>query len=233
MNFLSQFLVYLTLFRLAVLAAGTTSIVLGYQLFVRGVFPSAGEKSSVEFKAVGTGFTLKNAAPGTGFALFGVILIVTMLIQGSPKLTYEMMQRAAGTENISVGTKLEMRGLETSDKFTSLVDKGIAFEKAGETQQAMAAYQQALSEVSVPMNQLAWIYFQQDRPEDALPLARMAAELNPRNAAALDTFAEVLNRQGNRADALKWMEKAASLDPRYTAKLNDLKQTAPTSGVRH
>jgi hypothetical protein len=35
MSLPSQFLVYLTAFRLAVLAAGVTSIVLGYWLFVR------------------------------------------------------------------------------------------------------------------------------------------------------------------------------------------------------
>jgi hypothetical protein len=36
------FLVYAALFRLAIVGAGITAIVLGYQLFVRGVMPARG-----------------------------------------------------------------------------------------------------------------------------------------------------------------------------------------------
>ena len=77
------FILYLTLFRLAIIAAGIISLVLGYRLFCRGVWPSEGvrqdgerEQTLTEARIIGARFTLKNAAPGTAFALFGVVIIV-------------------------------------------------------------------------------------------------------------------------------------------------------------
>ncbi len=78
------FLIYATLFRLAVIGAGVLIIVLGYRLFAQGIAASA----SSETAASGGGFslTLKNAAPGTSYALFGAILISVSVIKGSPEL---------------------------------------------------------------------------------------------------------------------------------------------------
>jgi hypothetical protein len=114
----SQFLIYLTLYRLAIITAGVVSIVLGYRLFVRGVFPSIGttEESAVQVTVAGSGFTLKNAAPGTAFGLFGVILITVMLSQGSPVLTYKTLQKAAAVTPANTApddttpSELTMRG---------------------------------------------------------------------------------------------------------------------------
>jgi tetratricopeptide (TPR) repeat protein len=226
MSLTSEFLVYVTAFRLAIIAAGVVSINLGYRLFVRGVFVGGGPENSVDIKAAGSSFTLKNAAPGTSFALFGVVLITAMLIQGNPQLTYETMQKAAGAESGATSTKLELRGTETPGTFSSLVDKGADYEKAGDSVHAVEAYKQALSELAAPMNQLAWLYLQQAKTDEALPLARVAADINPENAAILDTLAEILARRGERAEAVKWMEKAASMDSRYRTKLTELKQAA-------
>jgi len=218
--------VYLTVFRLAIIAAGVVSIVLGYRLFMRGVYPTGGGESSVDFKAAGSGFTLRNAAPGTCFGIFGMTLITAMLVQGSPQFTYEMMEKAAGANNAATSAKLELRGVETPGAFAALVEKGMAYEKAGDPSHAAEAYQQALAGLAAPMNQLAWLYYQQSKIEQALPLARMAAQIDPENPAVLDTLAEVLARHGDRAEAIKWMEKAAGADSRYRYKLDELKQTA-------
>jgi Tetratricopeptide repeat len=226
MNLTSQFIVYVTVFRLAIIAAGVASMVMGYRLFIRGIFPAGGADSSIDVKALGSGFTLKNTAPGTCFAIFGVVLIVAMLIQGSPQFTAEMIQKAAGADAPTMSSKLELRGAQTQDAFDALVEKGVAYEKAGDTSHAAEAYQQALAGLAVPMNQLAWLYYQQSKTEQALPLARMAAQIDPENPAVLDTLAEVLARHGDRAEAVKWMEKAASLDTQYRGKLEELKQTA-------
>ncbi|PWU12074.1 MAG: hypothetical protein C5B51_01355, partial [Terriglobia bacterium] len=172
MSLTAEFLVYVTAFRLAIIAAGVVSIVLGYRLFVRGIFAGGGAENSIDFKAAGSGFTLKNAAPGTSFALFGVVLITAMLIQGSPQLTYETMQKAAGAENAGTSAKLELRGKETPDAFASLVNKGAAYENAGDSARAIEAYREALGGLAAPMNQLAWLYLQQSRTDEALPLAR-------------------------------------------------------------
>ena len=226
MSLSSQFLAYVTAFRLAIIAAGVVSMILGYRLFLRGIYPSGAGESSVEFKAAGSGFTLKNAAPGTCFGLFGVALIATMLIQGSPQLTYEMMQKATGADSAITSSKLELRGGQTSDAFAALVEKGRSYEQAGDTTRAAEAYQQALSRLANPMNQLAWLYNQQSKTEQALPLARMAAQFDPESPVVLDTLAAVLVRKGDRAEAIKSMEQAAALDSRYQGKLDELKRAA-------
>ena len=71
MTVTSAFIVYLTLFRLAIIAAGVVSIVLGYRLFVRGVWPEAktSRGTSIDAEVAGSRFTVKNAAPGTCFAV--------------------------------------------------------------------------------------------------------------------------------------------------------------------
>ena len=87
-------LVYLLIFRLSIVFVGLISIVLGYRLFVKGVFQSSDTgKNGSEFSAkVGDmNLTFKNAAPGTLFALFGAVLIVVMIIYAPPG--FEMTQK--------------------------------------------------------------------------------------------------------------------------------------------
>jgi hypothetical protein len=224
MNLTSQFLVYVTAFRLAIIAAGIVSMILGYRLFIRGIYAGGTADSSIDFKAAGSGFSLKNVAPGSCFGIFGVALITVMLIQGNPQFTYEMMQKTTNPDAADLSAKIEMRGIETPDAFTSSVEKGMAYEHAGDTSHAADAYRQALAGLAVPMNQLAWIYFQQSKAEKALPLARMAVQFDPENPVIMDTLAEVLAKHGDRDEATQWMGKAAVLDERYRGKLDQMKQ---------
>jgi tetratricopeptide (TPR) repeat protein len=224
MSLTSQFLIYVTAFRLAIIAAGTVSMVLGYKLFIRGIYPGGSAENSIDVRAIGSGFTLKNVAPGTCFAIFGVALITAMLIQGSPQFTYQMMQKAADANTSTTSTTLEMRGSGTQNAYAALVEKGLAYEQAGDPSHAAEAYRQALDGLATPMNQLAWLYYQQSKTEQALPLARMAVQIDPENPKILDTLAEVLAQHGDRAEAVKWMERAADLDPQYRTKVAELKQ---------
>lgn len=225
MSLTSQFLIYVTAFRLAIITAGIVSMVLGYKLFIRGIYPNGEAESSIDVRAIGSGFSLRNAAPGTSFAIFGVALITAMLIQGSPQFTYQMMQKAAGAQAPITSTTLEMRGGATADVFNTLVEKGLAYEQAGDTPHAVEAYQQALERLATPLNQLAWIYYQQSKTDQALPLARMAAQLDPENPKILDTLAQVLARHGDHAEAVQWMQKAAVIDPQYRSKVAELKES--------
>lgn len=228
MSLTSQFLIYVTAFRLSIIAAGVVSMILGYRLFLRGIYPAGAGESSIDFKAAGSGFTLKNAAPGSCFGVFGVALISVMLIQGNPQFTYEMMQKAAGGDDAASTTsaRLQMRDAGASDTFGALVEKGMAYEQAGDPEHAAEAYRQALAGRAAPMNQLALLYDQQSKTELALPLARMAAQIDPEDPAILDTLAQVLAKHGDRAEAVQSMEKAAALDSRYRDKLDQLKQAA-------
>lgn len=83
------------LFKIAIIAAGTTSIILGYKLFSRAVFSdpapeaAAGSKngdgntdSDVHVRAGEYKLTVRRAAPGTLFALFGAALIGITAIRG-------------------------------------------------------------------------------------------------------------------------------------------------------
>lgn len=84
MDTINLYIIYSLIFRLATLIVGVFCIHVGYKLFAKGVF---GNSSTNELNAeiAGSKFTLKNAAPGTFFGLFGVIIITTMLVQGMPE----------------------------------------------------------------------------------------------------------------------------------------------------
>jgi Tfp pilus assembly protein PilF len=90
----------------------------------------------------------------------------------------------------------------------------------------VASYEDALSVVATPMNQLAWHYLQQGDTERALPLSRLAVQLCPKRAVFLATLAEVLTKQGEREEAVVWMKKAVALDEKYRNELSQLQHAA-------
>jgi hypothetical protein len=211
------FLVYITLFRLAIIAAGVISIALGYRLLYRAVGRADGGDQGASFEAniAGSGFTLKNASPGIFFALFGVLVIGIMFAKGSPELTLETLKHAALLEGKEgpepPTTRLTLRGEDPT--LPALIQKGIEAERQHDTARAMAAYQDALNLMAAPMNHLAWLYQQQDKFDDGLPLAQLAAQLSPGKAEFLDTLAVILCKTGKRSEALPLVEKAARLQP--------------------
>lgn len=72
--------IYVLIWRLAVLACGLVSIILGYRLFMSGLTAHEG---SLEAGMGKSSLKLRNIAPGTFFALFGAAIIAT-LIWSSP-----------------------------------------------------------------------------------------------------------------------------------------------------
>lgn len=218
MEVVTVFTIYLILFRLAIIAAAVVSIILGYRLFCKGVWPDAGsgKGTSVDAKIAGSGFTLKNAAPGTCFAMFGVLIIAIMFARGGPELTLKSLEDAAqGDVKIQ---QLKLRGGEKSGLEAATL-KGRYFEEKKDTKNAIFAYEEAVALMAEPMNQLAWLYQEQGKLEGALPLSRMATRLSQNNANYLDTLAEVLFQTGEREEAIDVMEKAARLNPKYKNKL--------------
>jgi tetratricopeptide (TPR) repeat protein len=228
MNVPSEFLIYATLFRLAIIGAGVVSVVLGYRLFTLGVQTdrATSKETTLEAKVAGQGFTLKNAAPGTGFGLFGVIIISVMLVQGSPELTLKTFNQVPGVVSPGSQTEVTVRGGAPagSGKWDAAIEKGFEYDRKGDTIDAVASYEEALTLLAAPMNDLAWDYLQQGDTERALPLSRLAVQLCPSRAAFIETLAEILAKDGNRAEALKWMGKAAALDPKYQQKLSELQR---------
>ena len=96
-------ILYLLLFRMAVVGAGVISIVLGYRLFIHGsqILSSGEGDGEIGVKVGVAQFSLKKVAPGTCFALFGAGLIVAMLIKAPPEVT------VSDTGEVYRGTEVE------------------------------------------------------------------------------------------------------------------------------
>ena len=216
----TAFLLYAAIFRVAVIATGTISIVLGYRLFSHGLSmhaPSAHARGDVEAKFGTAAITLHNTAPGTVFALFGAALIIAMMVQGTPELT-ETTSKNASAAAPSAESRVELRG---EDPLT-LTERGLAAERRRDPDAAVRAYQQALAAMTTPMNNLAWLYNERGEHDQALPLARAAVQLHSDNAAYRDTLATILLTSGQPQEGVTVMREAARLDPRYQAKLKQL-----------
>ncbi len=235
MTITSAFILYLILFRIAIIAAGTVSIILGYKLFCKGIGSDGNSKNGTDadVKIAGTSIKLKNAAPGTCFALFGVVIISIMFITGGPELTLKTLKDTAkkefdsGSMTAEGQIELMMRG-DGKDALSMATKEGLFYEEKKDTIKAIAAYEAAISLMAGPMNNLAWLYLEEGRIEDSLSLSQIAVQLTPNNANHLDTRAEVLFKSGNYVEALKVMEKAAGLDPLYERKLAKYRQAVVT-----
>lgn len=118
MTFIDAVLLYLLLFRVAIVVSAIVSLILGYRLFCKGIGVAHGSEtgSNIESSIAGARLAITNAAPGTAFALFGAILIVVMLIQSSPSVTWESMSKwkpssaAPGQAESEQSNKIVMRG---------------------------------------------------------------------------------------------------------------------------
>lgn len=230
MGLFSGFFLYATVFRLAIIAAGTVSILLGYRLFTIGsqTKKETSSETTFEAKVAGLEFALKNAAPGAFFALFGVIIISVMLVQGNPELTFKSFSDAQRASGLPQSSEITLRGDAhvTAGKFDVAVQRGLEYDGKGDTVNAVASYEEAMTSVATPMNNLAWDYLKRGKAVDAAPLSRLAVQLCPGNASFIDTLAEILLKEGQRDEAVKWMAKAAALDPQYQKKLLDYQRTA-------
>lgn len=265
MDLSTSFLIYTTLFRLAVVAAGVLIIVLGYRLFLHGLAASDETDASIE----GGGFklTLKNAAPGTSFALFGAVLISVMVIRASPELDITSVAPDSGTEpavlplhNERVRMNLRLRGNDSNAPVPpvqpqrpeptreqlhaltvaaseQLLQAGIRKEHQEDFSGALEAYHlalsmpgQSLSDLVYPLNQMAWVYQQQAKPELALPLAHLAHQINPTSVVVMDTLARVHVQLEEFDKAQALLDRVLQTDPdnkdaKTTAKL--IRQAQP------
>lgn len=95
-----------------------------------------------------------------------------------------------------------------------------AYQSLNEVAKAEQHYQAVLAaqpDNVLVLNNLAWLYAQQNNPK-ALELAKKAYDKAPKSAAIVDTYGYVLVKQGKPAEGLAQLEKAAGLAP----KANDI-----------
>jgi hypothetical protein len=215
------FFIYAALFRLAVIATGVAAIVLGYKLFLRGVMGEGG--TNVNAEAGPIKLTLHNAGPGGVFALFGAGIIIVMLSQGSPELLMrEVKQLDASPQSKTGGGQVTQETLmksgnrnEVPQRFEQILNEGKRLQQAGDIEAAITAYNKALSESEAPfiLNELAWIYREQQRLDEALVLARAATTIDQKDPKCFDTLALILLDRKEHKAAEQAAEKAVSLDP--------------------
>ena len=227
MDMITGFLIYTTCFRLSVIGTGLVCIILGYRLFLRGVMPQ--QTSDVEGQAGDVRLTVKNAAPGTCFALFGCLIIAVMLVKGGPELVIEELDKVGNLQASHEGTvrRIQMKGggadagVSDSNEFNALMDSGISLEKTGDNNGAIAAYGKALSIPDIPLieaakafNQIACLYLKQKRIDEALPLVRLAVQVDKENGRYHDTLASVLCQKDAFEEAVKHARQAVDLMPK-------------------
>jgi hypothetical protein len=99
MDISSKLILALWSYKLASLAAGLSSLFMGYKLFMSGVWGNAG---SLDAKIESNAITLKHAAPGTFFVVLGSIIVCTTLIKGLEiEATLENINKFQTVDNAS------------------------------------------------------------------------------------------------------------------------------------
>jgi len=216
MDTLTVFVLYLAVFRLAIIGTGIMSVLLGYLLLVKGVFPKTGMKApgkgeEVTAQFAGAKFTLRNVTPGTCFALFGVLVIAVMLFKAPPEVTLEFLEKG--------GVKAVLRGGEVGE-VPSHSSKALAYLNQGDKMKASGTVQEALGLLAGPLNDFAWVLSKTDpeSPQAGL-LADLAVSITPRDPNFLHTLAEIQYKDGKKQEAMKTLEKASRLNPIFKDQL--------------
>jgi hypothetical protein len=88
MNNVNFFFVYSIVFKLLVVGSGIICIVLGYRLYKQGIVRSDAKGATLKASIAKSEIILKNAAPGTFFAVFGAILIGFLVFSSSPEMSF-------------------------------------------------------------------------------------------------------------------------------------------------
>jgi len=225
MSYLTAFVLYLAIFRLGIITVGAICIVLGYRLFVNRIETNQKKENETSIKAnFGEWrFVLNDAAPGTCFALFGSAIICFMLYSGGPEMTLTQIRKNALDEpskNMSAGVDDFSVQLRSDDQspISMALQTGDYYAQTNSLK-AIKAYQKAMNIMADPINYLAWHKQAQGKLDIALAYAGLAVQLNPKNAAYLDTLATIYSKKGKPALARKYLEKAALIDPKYKKKL--------------
>jgi hypothetical protein len=126
----NQDVLALLTYRLAVLACGFASIVMGYRLFRLGVFERAGELKATWGER---SLLLKAAAPGTFFALFGSAIIAVTVWKGFT------VETSRPLENSPIGFRSSVDGRKDSPEFQNAIQAAAAGRPLSDEQKALLA----------------------------------------------------------------------------------------------
>ena len=189
----TEFLLYVTVYRLSVLAIGALSIYLGFRLFQRPVEQacSGTGKPTAEVETAGFTVRLIDVWPGAYFALFGTILIGIMLWQGPPEMTETL------TETEAIKDKPASKVVSRQIRGSAEIDVEAEWKRLDKPGLSLA-------EAAEPLTNIAEIWHKEGRIGEALAMTRLAYLYGPEDdkAVYLTLFADLLEENGE-------MEKAA------------------------
>jgi hypothetical protein len=213
MNAYANFLLYAGLYRLAVLAIGALSICLGFRLFTLSSVRrnnADGPSASIILKFKGVEINATNILPGIYFALFGTIIIFIMVWQGPPQFN---MNGIGLNGTVNTNARIAMRGGQSGAAIDSEWEK-------------ITKSNLILPEAAEPLSNIARIWDQQNRPGEAVAMARLAAKYgaDKDKAAYFALFAELLLKNGDQQKALEAMQFAANRDAAYNEKLLEMQR---------
>ena len=214
MGLTSDFLLYAGLYRLAVIGAGIIAILLGYRLFIKGAGvggnANAEAGASMTAKSDAFEFSIKNAAPGTCFSLFGAALIVAMVVQAGPELALQSGDTATG-QSVRIKGSGRGGGFErhwvTAENKQRSGDMGAAIDAYGA---ALAADDVTVDGVARVADAIAAVYLSQGRSAEALAMARLSVQIRPDKASFLLTLSRVAGANGKAAEAMAAKRRAAA-----------------------
>lgn len=113
----------------------------------------------------------------------------------------------------------------SEETLSTLLREGKRSALAGETDHAITAYREAIDQLALPLNELAWLLHTQGRAAEGLPLARLAVQLRPDQVEYLDTLITLLCKEGKPAEAVELLEQAAKqVPPRFHDRLERMRQ---------
>ncbi|MCW5213315.1 hypothetical protein VU04_10450 [Desulfobulbus sp. TB] len=197
------FLIYAALYRLTVLAVGALSIWLGFRLFNKAGSKAYDSTGSASAEGSGFKLTLTSILPGTYFALFGTVIISTMLWKGEPQL-----DQKNATETTDKG-EVRSASILTRDSEASLDGKADA-DRAWDKLNPNIT----LKEAAVPLSTIAKSWQQEGkRIGEAVALANLAVQYgkDEDKVKYLDLLAELLRANGNEEKAAEAEQAAAAL----------------------
>lgn len=100
--------IYLACYRITVLAAGVICMILGFRLLLLGM-PATNKGTEIEVATGDLKLKAANVAPGTCFAVFGVIIIAVTLAGDKPEIN--LLNSVAANQTLQ---HVNMRGSEPS-----------------------------------------------------------------------------------------------------------------------
>jgi len=211
------FLIYALLFKLSIIASGLLCIFLGYRLFVAlstidSCWQRKSDSKQLNQQTDATAqigkikFSFKSAAPGTSFAGFGVILIISMLVTTPPSLDIPKIETNQG-----VHRTLKLRSVDDKKiSFPNYSKHHAEFKKKILTA-AQSLYKNKIQQANIVFNSAIQQAIQKAENNDYRTAIKIKNEALNIYSFALNNRAYDLYEKGELPKALSLAELAASI----------------------